>query len=89
MIQLLAVVAVFVGLAFLMLGMNIFFFRRKFPETEVGKNKNMIRLGLSCPQCEEKKRYRRIAGPVVMDPDRLKPDWSDIKNELYKKRGPD
>ena len=49
-----------VGIAFLALGFNIFFRKGKdFPETEVGKNKNMRDLGISCVKCEEIKRYKK------------------------------
>jgi hypothetical protein len=53
-------------------------FGRKFPETEVGKNKDMIRLGLRCPQCEERSRYRKLQ-PVKLNLKTLQPDWTNIK----------
>ncbi|MFO7370114.1 MAG: hypothetical protein R6X09_07595 [Bacteroidales bacterium] len=74
MLQVLLIAIAIVALAVLLLGINIFVFGRKFPETEVGKNKNMIRLGLRCPQCEEKARYRR-SKPVRLSPSELRPDW--------------
>lgn len=50
---------VVVGIAFLALGLNIFFVKgRNFPETEVGKNKVMREMGISCVKCEEGKKYR-------------------------------
>jgi hypothetical protein len=75
MLQLVLIASVIVALAILLLGINIFFFGRKFPETEVGKNPNMIKLGLRCPQCEEKARYKR-SKPDKIDYTTLKPDWS-------------
>jgi hypothetical protein len=78
MLQLLLIVSALVGLSILMLGINIFVFGRNFPETEVGKNKNMIRLGLRCPQCEERIRYRKIK-PVKINLKTLVPDWGTLK----------
>ncbi len=47
MLQLIIIAAVLVALSLLFLGVNIFIFGRKFPETEVGKNKDMIRTGIA------------------------------------------
>lgn len=56
-VVLLAIVVV--GVAFLALGLNIFFVKgRDFPETEVGKNKVMREMGLNCVKCEEGRKYR-------------------------------
>ncbi len=63
MLKLLIVVVILVASAFLLLGLNIFFLKRKFPETEVGKNKNMNKLGLVCPKCEEKRKCRQFNDP--------------------------
>ena len=60
MIQTLLIVTVLVGLAFLGLGFNIFFRKKLFPETELGKNKNMKALGLSCAKCDEMRRFREM-----------------------------
>ena len=78
MIQELAVVIALVAIAVFMLGINIFLFRRKFPETEVGRNKDMIRLGLRCPKCEERKTNPRRVLPRTIDPGKLQPDWSSL-----------
>lgn len=78
MIQVLAIVVGLVAIAVFMLGINIFLFGRKFPETEVGRNKDMIRLGLRCPKCEERKDNRRIKHPHAINPGKLKPDWSSL-----------
>lgn len=67
MIKLLIVVLILVTSAFLLLGMNVFFFRRKFPETEVGKNKDMHKLGLVCPKCEEKRKCQKISRTDALD----------------------
>jgi len=78
MLQLLIIVSVIVALSILLLGINIIVFGRKFPETEVGKNKNMIRLGLRCPQCEERAQYRKLR-PVKVNMKNLQPDWLALK----------
>jgi hypothetical protein len=78
MIQLLIIVSAVVALSILLLGINIFVFGRKFPETEVGKNKNMIRLGLRCPHCEERARYRKLK-PVRINLKNMQPDWGMMK----------
>ena len=44
----------FVGLCVLGLGFNIFFRKGgKFPETDISKNKDMKRLGITCPREDE------------------------------------
>ena len=78
MVKIFLVVVVIVALSLMMLGINIFFLRRKFPETEVGKNKDMIRLGLRCPQCEERKNYRGAPKPARINIKKLHPDWSSL-----------
>ena len=78
MLQLLVIVSALVALSVLLLGINIFVFGRKFPETEVGKNKHMIRLGLRCPQCEERKLNQK-SFRFKMNGKSLKPDWSILK----------
>ncbi len=50
-----------VGIAFLGLGINIFFRKDgQFPETEVGKNKEMRKLGIYCTKCEEGRAWREM-----------------------------
>ncbi|HJZ41807.1 MAG TPA: hypothetical protein VJ203_15670 [Bacteroidales bacterium] len=78
MLKIFFIVVVIVALSLMMLGLNIFFLRRKFPDTEVGKNKDMIRLGLRCPQCEERKNYRRTLKPAGINLKKLYPDWSSL-----------
>lgn len=78
MLQLLLIVSALVGLSILLLGINIFVFGRKFPETEVGKNKDMIKLGLCCPHCEERARYRKLQ-PAKLNLKTLQPDWTALK----------
>lgn len=77
MLQLILIVSVIVAVSLILLGINIYVFGRRFPETEVGKNKNMIRLGLRCPHCEERARYRKLK-PVKVNFNKLQPDWKAI-----------
>ncbi|MBR6882097.1 MAG: hypothetical protein IKN06_03915 [Bacteroidales bacterium] len=44
---------VFVGLAVLLLGVNIFFFHRPFPDGEISTNPEMRKLGIKCAKQEE------------------------------------
>lgn len=79
MIKLLGLVILVVALAFVLLGVNIFLFRRKFPETEVGSNRHMKDLGLTCPHCEERKHHKRTLKSFSIRPEKLRPDWENIK----------
>ncbi len=51
-------VLVLVALAFLGLGINIFFFKKPFPETEISRNKEMHKRGIKCAKCEEMRKFR-------------------------------
>ena len=44
---------VFVGLAVLLLGVNIFFFHRPFPDGEISTNPAMRQRGIKCAKEEE------------------------------------
>lgn len=44
---------VFVGLAVLLLGVNIFFFHRPFPDGEISSNPEMRKRGIKCVKQEE------------------------------------
>ena len=46
--------------SFLALGFNIFFRNKKFPETEIGKNKVMREHGIQCAKCEEHVKWKRM-----------------------------
>lgn len=60
MLQTLAAAVIFVGLCVLGLGFNIFFRKNgKFPQTEIGSNEDMRRLGIKCVKEEE---MERLAG---------------------------
>ena len=44
---------VFVGVAVLLLGVNIFFFHRPFPDGEISTNPEMRKRGIKCAKQEE------------------------------------
>ncbi len=44
---------VFVGLAVILLGVNIFFFHRPFPDGEISTNPEMRKRGIKCAKQEE------------------------------------
>ena len=44
---------IFVGLAVLLLGVNIFFFKRPFPNGEISTNPEMQKRGIKCAKQEE------------------------------------
>lgn len=44
---------IFVGLAVLLLGVNIFFFKRPFPNGEISSNPEMRKRGIKCVKQEE------------------------------------
>lgn len=50
---------VFVGLAVLLLGVNIFFFHRPFPDGEISSHPEMRKRGIRCVKEEEMERLKR------------------------------
>ncbi|MCL2097782.1 MAG: hypothetical protein FWH23_03370 [Bacteroidales bacterium] len=55
-----------VGFSVLALSISILIRKKgKFPETEVGKNSNMRRLGIRCTKQEEIIRWRQLRGEAV------------------------
>ena len=67
------------AIAFIGLGLNIFFRKDgKFPETEIGQNKAMRKLGITCVKCDEArcyhhdKRHHVQNVPVKINPAKLK-----------------
>ena len=72
MLSFLIVVLVIVGLSFIFLGFNIFFRRKGFPETEVGRNKEMRKMGLTCPKCDDMQNNRKLKSAVRINPEKLR-----------------
>lgn len=58
---------VFVGIAVLLLGVNIFFFHRPFPDGEISTNPEMRRRGIRCARQEELEMLARQRGKKVCD----------------------
>ena len=52
-------VLVLVAIAFVALAVNILFFNKPFPETEIGKNKEMRKRGIKCAKSEEMLLHRK------------------------------
>ena len=52
----------FVGAAVLLLGVNIFFFHRPFPDGEISTNPEMRKRGIKCVRQEELERLRAEKG---------------------------
>ena len=57
----------FVGLAVLLLGVNIFFFHRPFPDGEISTNPEMRKRGSKCAKQEELELLREQKGKKVCD----------------------
>ena len=58
---------VFVGLAVLLLGVNIFFFHRPFPDGEISTNPEMQKRGIKCAKEEELEMLAAQKGKKVCD----------------------
>ena len=60
---------IFVGLAVLLLGVNIFFFHRPFPDGEISTNPEMRKRGIKCAKQEELELLAAQKGKKVCDGD--------------------
>ena len=58
---------VFVGLAVLLLGVNIFFFHRPFPDGEISTTPEMRKRGIKCAKEEELEMCAACKGRRVED----------------------
>jgi hypothetical protein len=72
MLAYLMLVLAVVVVSFIFLGFNIFFRKKSFPETEIGRNKQMRKLGLTCPKCDEIRSHRTRKTISRIDPERLR-----------------
>ena len=68
-LEILLITTILIAISFLALGFNIFFRRKKFPATSVGKNKEMAKRNIYCVKGEEIKKHRR---KVKINPTKLK-----------------
>lgn len=79
MIKVILIAIVLLGFVFLGLGISIFFRRDgKFPETEVGNNKKMREMGITCVKCDEYRNWQKMKKkrPAKIRPEELKLDIS-------------
>ena len=58
---------IFVGLAVLLLGVNIFFFHRPFPDGEISTNPEMRKRGIKCAKQEELEMLAAEKGRKLCD----------------------
>ena len=65
MIKTLLAAIVFVGLAVLLLGVNIFIFKRPFPDGEISTNPEMRKRGIKCAKQEEMEMLAAQKGKKV------------------------
>ena len=56
---------IFVGIAVLLLGVNIFFFHRPFPDGEISTNPEMRKRGIKCAKEEELEMLAKQKGKKV------------------------
>ena len=56
---------IFVGLAVILLGVNIFFFHRPFPDGEISTNPEMRKRGIKCAKQEEMEMLAAQKGKKV------------------------
>ena len=60
---------IFVGLAVLLLGVNIFFFHRPFPDGEISTNPEMRKRGIKCAKQEELEMLAAAKGTKLWEGD--------------------
>ena len=58
---------IFVGIAVLLLGVNIFFFHRPFPDGEISTTPEMRKRGIKCAKEEELEMLAKQKGKKVCD----------------------
>ncbi len=66
-IELLLLVLAILAIAILAMGFNVFFRKKKFPNSSVGGNKELRKKGLKCARGEEIKCRRDIDGKASAD----------------------
>lgn len=60
MLKVFLVTLAFVAVAILLLGIGVFFFKRKFPNLHVGGNKALNKKGIYCVQTQDYMEYNNI-----------------------------
>jgi hypothetical protein len=72
----------FVAIAFVAIGINVFFRKgAKFPETDVGRNRKMKEIGITCPRCEEMNTWQKMSNREKKEikPAELRIDLDNIR----------
>lgn len=72
MLAYLIIILAVVVISFVFLGFNIFFRKKSFPVTEIGRNKEMQKLGLTCPKCDEIRDNHKKKTISRIDPEKLR-----------------
>ena len=67
MLKTLIAAIIFVGVAVLLLGVNIFFFHRPFPDGEISTNPDMRKRGIKCAKQEELEMLAARKGKKLCD----------------------
>lgn len=67
MLKTLLAAVIFVGLAVLLLGVNIFFLKKPFPNGEISTNPEMRKRGIKCVKEEEMEMLASKKGGKVCD----------------------
>jgi hypothetical protein len=70
LLELIILVAVLVLVSISLIGFNVFFLKKKFPETHVGHNSNMKKLGITCAKHEDIGKTRTDTRKI--DPEDIK-----------------
>jgi hypothetical protein len=71
-VEILIASVIIILISFLLLGFNIFFMKKRFPETSVGHNRDMRKLGIYCVKCEEQKKYRQERSRFRLDAKKIR-----------------
>ncbi len=58
--EILLLTVVILGIGILGMAFNIIFRKKKFPETHVGHNKDMRKLGITCAQTMDKIEQKKV-----------------------------
>ena len=64
MLEILLISIVFVAIAVLGLGVNVFIRKKKFPHTHIGGNKEMIKRGIYCAKTMDKIEQKKVIEEV-------------------------
>lgn len=60
MVQVLLVSVVLIAMAIIGMGVNVFLRKRKFPNTHIGGNKEMVKRGIYCAKTMDKIEQKKV-----------------------------